>query len=122
MYPKQVRQGVEMGAEVSRHWGSATLQAPQSLGNGEGMGSGLSLEQVAGMACLGSWLSLHRPGPLWHPGEPLNFAGWPWGSVPSPLCHTPCPLLHPAASPRAQPPLWGHILCPASIPPKHLGF
>ena len=95
MYPKQVSQGVEMGAEVSPHWGSATLQAPQSLGNGEGMGSGLSLEQVVGMACLDSWLSLHRPGPpWWHPAEPLNLAGWPWGSVPSPLCHSPCPLLH----------------------------
>lgn len=46
-----------MGAEVSRHGGSATLQAPQPLGNGEGTGSALPSEQVAGMACLGSWLS-----------------------------------------------------------------
>ena len=28
MYPKQLNPGVEMGAEVSLHWGSATLQGP----------------------------------------------------------------------------------------------
>ena len=30
MYPKQFNSGVEMGVEVSLHWGSATLQGPMA--------------------------------------------------------------------------------------------
>lgn len=52
MYPKQCNSDVEMGAEVSRRWGRATLRGPTVPQQQEGPGPWLVLG-------AGPWLSLH---------------------------------------------------------------
>lgn len=72
MYPKQLNPGVEMGAEVSLRWGSATAQGPSPSEAGRAWT--LASWSRSGRTFLSPWLSLHCPlgG---HPGEPLDFPG-----------------------------------------------
>lgn len=123
VYPKQLNPGVEMGAEVSPHWGSASLQGPSPSEPGRPgpwlLGAG------QGRTFLSPWLSLHQPAPLLVVTlvNPWTFKASP-ESASSTRYHT-CPLLLPAASPGAQSAGALIILMgPLSalyIHPKHLG-